>query len=179
MSAFQSRHQQAGCSRNAIAFGIAPILRLADRSPYPSRTANSIPYPNLILTVTCARQGYAWEVTTSEGGWGLDQVLKSRQHVLDGIANGIDMDEWDPATDSFLEQNYSAANLAGDAAFERPSMSSSSNVRDSMQPGISMNDVTWRGVCVQHTLPISETRQVIGAPKIGGGASLQCYVLLG
>ena len=59
------------------------------------------------------RQGYAWEITTSEGGWGLDQVLKSRQHVLDGIANGIDMDEWDPATDSHLAQNYSAANLAG------------------------------------------------------------------
>ena len=59
------------------------------------------------------RQGYAWEITTSEGGWGLDQVLKSRQHVLDGIANGIDMDEWDPATDPHLEQNYSASNLAG------------------------------------------------------------------
>ena len=58
-------------------------------------------------------QGYAWEITTSEGGWGLDQVLKSRQHVLDGIANGIDMDEWDPATDAFLEENYSSSNLAG------------------------------------------------------------------
>ena len=60
-------------------------------------------------------QGYAWEITTSEGGWGLDQVLKSRQHVLDGIANGIDMDEWDPATDAFLEENYSSSNLAGAA----------------------------------------------------------------
>ena len=36
-------------------------------------------------------QGYAWEITTPEGGWGLDCVLQSRQHVLNGITNGIDM----------------------------------------------------------------------------------------
>jgi len=60
----------------------------------------------------CA-QGYAWEITTKEGGWGMDGVLQSRQHVLNGIANGIDMEEWDPATDSTIPKNYSSKDLAG------------------------------------------------------------------
>ena len=58
-------------------------------------------------------QGYAWEITTKEGGWGLDDVLKSRQHVLNGIANGIDTAEWDPANDKFLPASYSASDLSG------------------------------------------------------------------
>jgi len=63
-----------------------------------------------VLTVS---QGYAWEITTKEGGWGMDGVLQSRQHVLNGIANGIDMEEWDPATDSTIPKNYSSKDLAG------------------------------------------------------------------
>ena len=34
-----------------------------------------------ILTVS---QGYAYEVTTAEGGFGLDGLLRGRQHVLNG-----------------------------------------------------------------------------------------------
>lgn len=61
-------------------------------------------------------QGYAWEITTKEGGWGMDGVLQSRQHVLNGIANGIDTDEWNPATDKLIPKTYTPADLAGDAA---------------------------------------------------------------
>lgn len=39
-----------------------------------------------IITVS---QGYAWEITTVEGGWGLDTLLRSRQFVLSGIVNGV------------------------------------------------------------------------------------------
>ena len=48
-----------------------------------------------------------------EGGWGMDGVLKARQHVLNGIANGIDMEEWDPETDEFTAAKYSLADLSG------------------------------------------------------------------
>ena len=58
-------------------------------------------------------QGYAWEITTKEGGWGLDGILNSRKSVLNGIVNGVDLKEWNPATDTFIAANYSAANLAG------------------------------------------------------------------
>jgi len=65
-----------------------------------------------IMTVS---QGYAWEITTPEGGFLLDHLLRSRQHHLNGIANGIDMTEWDPATDEHLPANYSIDDLSGKA----------------------------------------------------------------
>ena len=58
-------------------------------------------------------QGYAWEITTPEGGWGLDGVLQGVQHKLDGIANGIDTTEWSPETDGHLPAPYSAADMSG------------------------------------------------------------------
>ena len=60
-------------------------------------------------------QGYAWEITTVEGGWGMDGVLQSRQPVLNGIVNGVDEMEWDPATDKLIARQYNAANLAGNS----------------------------------------------------------------
>lgn len=58
-------------------------------------------------------QGYAWEITTSEGGWGLHEVLQSRQDKLNGIVNGIDMAEWDPAHDPDTAAPYSIKDLSG------------------------------------------------------------------
>ncbi len=65
-----------------------------------------------IVTVS---QGYAWEVTTPEGGWGLHELLTSKGHQLNGITNGIDMAEWNPETDRHIEANYSAEDLGGKA----------------------------------------------------------------
>lgn len=65
-----------------------------------------------ILTVS---SGYAWEVQTPEGGWGLHDVLRSRAHVLNGVTNGINVGEWDPSRDAALPFNYSSENLAGKA----------------------------------------------------------------
>ena len=59
-------------------------------------------------------QGYAWEITTSEGGWGLHEVLQSRQDKLNGIVNGIDMTEWDPAHDPDTEAAYSIDDFSGE-----------------------------------------------------------------
>ena len=58
-------------------------------------------------------QGYAWEITTPEGGWGLHDVLKGRQDKLNGIVNGIDMTEWDPTNDPETAAAYSADDLSG------------------------------------------------------------------
>ena len=60
-----------------------------------------------------ALQGYAWEITTAEGGWGLDGVLRERSSKLNGITNGIDMDEWDPSRDQLLASTYSSSHLSG------------------------------------------------------------------
>ncbi|GFQ06480.1 soluble starch synthase 1 chloroplastic/amyloplastic [Phtheirospermum japonicum] len=63
-----------------------------------------------IVTVS---QGYSWEITTPEGGYGLNELLSSRKAVLTGITNGIDGSEWDPATDEHLVSNYSVDDFSG------------------------------------------------------------------
>ncbi|ONK80542.1 uncharacterized protein A4U43_C01F18980 [Asparagus officinalis] len=65
-----------------------------------------------IMTVS---KGYAWEITTIEGGYGLDHLLGSRKSVLNGITNGIDVDEWDPAKDKQIPSCYSIDDLSGKA----------------------------------------------------------------
>ncbi|CAN1250786.1 Soluble starch synthase 1, chloroplastic/amyloplastic [Linum perenne] len=58
-------------------------------------------------------QGYAWEITTVEGGYGLQELLSSRRVVLNGITNGIDICEWDPSSDKFTESHYSVDDISG------------------------------------------------------------------
>eukprot|EP00250_Pteridium_aquilinum_P011159 c19873_g1_i1 orf=306-2249(-) len=65
-----------------------------------------------IVTVS---QGYAWEITTVEGGWGLDGLLRSRTAVINGITNGVDLEEWNPATDKHISSQYSLEDLDGKA----------------------------------------------------------------
>ena len=69
--------------------------------------------------VVAVSAGYAWEVQTPEGGWGLDGVLQSRASVINGITNGIDEGEWDPAADPHLAPPYAAfspSDMRGKAA---------------------------------------------------------------
>lgn len=61
--------------------------------------------------VTTVSPTYAWEITTPLGGMGLDGVLAGRGDDLVGILNGIDLDEWNPATDAFLPANFDASNV--------------------------------------------------------------------
>ncbi|GAV66188.1 Glycos_transf_1 domain-containing protein/Glyco_transf_5 domain-containing protein [Cephalotus follicularis] len=63
-----------------------------------------------ILTVS---KGYAWEITTTEGGYGLNGLLSSRKSVLNGITNGIDVADWDPSSDEHIPFCYSADDLSG------------------------------------------------------------------
>lgn len=52
--------------------------------------------------VVAVSDGYAWEVQTQEGGWGLDAVLRGRGGTLAGVTNGVDVREWDPSADAHL-----------------------------------------------------------------------------
>ncbi|CAG9463128.1 unnamed protein product [Pedinophyceae sp. YPF-701] len=53
--------------------------------------------------VVAVSGGYAWEIQTQEGGWGLDSILRNQQHKLSGIVNGIDQMEWSPENDVHLD----------------------------------------------------------------------------
>ena len=62
-----------------------------------------------IVTVS---PGYAWEIQTPEGGWGMEQMLGSRAYALNGVLNGIDTTDWNPMTDKHLEHKYGISNFS-------------------------------------------------------------------
>ncbi len=63
--------------------------------------------------LTTVSPRYSREIQREEAGYGLHGVLLNRADRLSGILNGIDQTVWDPRTDSFIPQNYSATRLAG------------------------------------------------------------------
>ena len=66
--------------------------------------------------VTTVSPTYAREILTPEFGFGLEGVLRNRMDRLLGILNGIDIDRWNPETDSYLPANYSAIDRSGKLA---------------------------------------------------------------
>jgi starch synthase len=56
---------------------------------------------------------YAQEIQTPEFGERFDGLLRARAADLFGILNGVDYDEWDPATDKFIAAHFSPADLRG------------------------------------------------------------------
>lgn len=67
-----------------------------------------IVYSDFITTVSPT---YAEEIKTPMGGEGLDGLLLARSNSLFGILNGIDYDEYNPATDENLFRKYSAKSV--------------------------------------------------------------------
>lgn len=62
-------------------------------------------YADIITTVS---PSYKKEITTSEEGFGLQQILKDSLHKLYGILNGIDENFWNPKTDKYLTHPFPA-----------------------------------------------------------------------
>jgi len=60
---------------------------------------------NIVTTVSPT---YAAEILTPEYGDGLEHLLRYRQKELYGIVNGIDYEEYNPATDPYLVTNYNS-----------------------------------------------------------------------
>ncbi|KAL0332079.1 UNVERIFIED_CONTAM: Granule-bound starch synthase 2, chloroplastic/amyloplastic [Sesamum calycinum] len=65
--------------------------------------------------VVTVSHGYAWELKTSEGGWGLHEIINENDWKLRGIVNGIDTKDWSPELDVHLQSdgyvNYSLDTL--------------------------------------------------------------------
>ena len=64
--------------------------------------------------VTTVSPTYAREITTPQGGMGLDGVLRAKGDRLVGILNGIG-DDWDPRTDPDLAAPFSRDDMTGKA----------------------------------------------------------------
>jgi starch synthase len=65
--------------------------------------------------VTTVSPTHAHELRTPVGGFGLHDVFLWLGDRFSGIVNGIDMEEWNPATDNHITAPYSALDLAGKA----------------------------------------------------------------
>ena len=61
--------------------------------------------------ITTVSPTYALEIQTPEFGYGLEGLLDHRKEFLGGIINGIDMDQWNPETDPYITQHFTAATL--------------------------------------------------------------------
>ncbi len=73
-------------------------------------------YSDCITTVS---PSYAEEIQTAYYGERLDGLLRARKHDLHGVLNGIDMSEYNPATDPSIAAVFTAENTAGKAECKR------------------------------------------------------------
>jgi len=72
--------------------------------------ARGIAHSDMINTVS---KRYAQEILTPEFGAGMESLLRARQaeRRLCGIVNGVDYEQWNPATDPHLAQHFDVASL--------------------------------------------------------------------
>lgn len=61
--------------------------------------------------VTTVSPTYAYEITTPDGGEGLDGLIRSNSYKLSGIINGIDYNEYNPKADPKIAYLYDANDL--------------------------------------------------------------------
>ena len=65
-------------------------------------------YADYITTVS---DSYAQEIQTEYYGEGLNGLLSARHFDMQGIVNGIDYDDFNPETDKYIVQQYTAKNF--------------------------------------------------------------------
>lgn len=61
--------------------------------------------------ITTVSPTYAHEIASDEGGMGLGGLLHARSDSLAGILNGIDLEAWNPATDSHIPYRFDGTSL--------------------------------------------------------------------
>jgi starch synthase len=95
--------------------GLDGALFTMDRLEFYGRVnflKGALVFADLLNTVS---EKYAEEIQTEEFGERLEGVLKTRREELYGILNGLDYEQWDPATDPHLEARFDADDLDGKA----------------------------------------------------------------
>ncbi|MFK5950888.1 MAG: glycogen synthase GlgA [Methylococcales bacterium] len=61
--------------------------------------------------ITTVSPTYALEIQTPEFGYGLEGLLSHKHEILSGIINGMDLEQWNPETDTSISEPYSIDSL--------------------------------------------------------------------
>jgi len=75
-----------------------------------------IHYSDMVNTVS---PSYARETRTPELGYGMAMYLNDKGDRYLGILNGVDYDDWNPATDALIPQTYTTKDLSGKVVCKR------------------------------------------------------------
>ena len=97
----------------ADTIGLAPAARGVDGAEFYGRFSAlkaGLAYADAIVAVSPT---YAQEIQSEPMGCGLAGLLTARSEAVSGIANGIDTDVWNPATDPFIARRYDLHSLGG------------------------------------------------------------------
>ncbi len=103
-----------GAGRVLSDFGLPP----ASGSALP-KWAQEMPLPLGLLAadqIVAVSPTYAREILTPEYGMGLHDFLSARVENISGILNGLDLERWDPRTDSVLKTNFNLRKLGARSA---------------------------------------------------------------
>jgi len=63
--------------------------------------------------ITTVSQTYAKEILTSEYGCHIESFLSDHANKLSGIVNGLDVENWNPRTDTSIAANYAPGKMQG------------------------------------------------------------------
>lgn len=69
--------------------------------------------------ITTVSPSYAREILTPQYGCHLEGFLRDHASKLTGIVNGLNMEEWNPATDPMIPHRFQAGNIGGKHACKR------------------------------------------------------------
>lgn len=82
---------------------------------------------------------YAREIQSAPLGSGLEGVLQQRSDVLSGIVNGVNYDDWNPATDPHIAAQYDETNWQSGKAFCKAALQRAFNLpEDARTPVIGL-----------------------------------------
>ena len=116
-----------------------------------------INYADVVTTVS---RRYAEEIQTLDHGWGLDEVLFQRHSRVVGIANGIDWDDWNPATDTDLAATYTPDDACASKARNRAALRQEFGLPD--KPGVPLVGVVSRLVDQKGFDLVAELAEALG-----------------
>ncbi|MHB1130837.1 MAG: glycogen synthase [Chloroflexota bacterium] len=89
-------------------YGFIPRPDMADLSNVVDLMARGILFSDIVNTVS---ERYAEEIKTPEYGERLDPLLRDRAEHLFGVLNGIDYEQFNPATDRYIARNFDVTTL--------------------------------------------------------------------